>query len=136
MHSHSWRSCKCYSYNYYGFVTRLTSHLPCHLKKVVMLRYVCKYLHVCLKIDEYSTVNKLNQGVLLAINPFTPKISLVILLTVWHITLMMLVQRFCSLINLWSPYLYFSLFSSLVYLTLYWYFKEKFCFGHSWEIRD
>ena len=47
-----------------------------------MLRYVCKYLHVSLKIDEYSTVNKLNQGVLLAINPFTPKISLVILLTV------------------------------------------------------
>ena len=47
-----------------------------------MLRYVCKYLHVCLKIDEYYRVNKLNQGVLLAINPFTPKISLVILLTV------------------------------------------------------
>ena len=29
---------------------------------------------MCLKIDEYYTVNKLNQGVLLALNPFTPKI--------------------------------------------------------------
>ena len=35
-----------------------------------MLRYVCKYLHVSLKIDEYYAVNKLNQGVLLANKPF------------------------------------------------------------------
>ena len=27
---------------------------------------------------------------------------------------------------------YFSIFSSLVYLRLYWYCKEKFCLGHYW----
>ena len=29
----------------------------------------------------------------------------------------------------------FSFFSSLVWLTLYWYCKEKFCLGHSWELK-
>ena len=30
--------------------------------------------------------------------------------------------------------LYFSLFSSPVWLILYGYYKDKFCFGHSWEL--
>ena len=29
------------------------------------------------------------------------------------------------------PNWYFSLFSALIWLILYWYCKEKFCFGHS-----
>ena len=29
----------------------------------------------------------------------------------------------------------FSLFSSLTWLILYWYCKEKFCLGHSWELK-
>ena len=31
---------------------------------------------------------------------------------------------------------YFSLFSSRIWLILYWYCKEKFCLGHSWELKD
>ena len=33
------------------------------------------------------------------------------------------------------PNWYFSLFSSLACLILYWYCKEKFCLGHSWELK-
>ena len=33
------------------------------------------------------------------------------------------------------PKLIFSLFSSLIWLILYWYCKEKFCLGHSWELK-
>ena len=29
----------------------------------------------------------------------------------------------------------FPLFSSLIWLILYWYCKEKFCLGHSWELK-
>ena len=34
-----------------------------------------------------------------------------------------------------TPYWYFSLFSSLIWLILYWYCKEKFCLGHSCELK-
>ena len=70
----------------------------------------------------------------LTLNPFTPKITLAILFTVYHTVLVMLVWRIWYWINLYSLNLYFSLFSSLVCLTLYWYCKEKFCLGHSWEL--
>ena len=33
------------------------------------------------------------------------------------------------------PKLIFSLFSALIWLILYWYCKEKFCLGHSWELK-
>ena len=31
---------------------------------------------------------------------------------------------------------YFSLFSRLDCMILYWYCKEKFSLGHSWELKD
>ena len=71
----------------------------------------------------------------LFINPLTPKISLVILLTVCHTVLVMLVWRIWDWINLKSPNWYFSLFSSLVCLILHWYCREKLCRGHSWELK-
>ena len=52
-------------------------------------------------------------------DPFTPKISLVILLTVCHTVLVMFVWRIWYWINLHSLSFYFSLFSSLVCLILY-----------------
>ena len=33
------------------------------------------------------------------------------------------------------PKLMFFLFSSLIWLLLYGYCKEKFCLGHSWEFK-
>ena len=68
------------------------------------------------------------------VNPLTPKISLVIPLTVCHTVLVMFVWRIWSWINSFSLNLYFSLFSSLVCLILYWYCEEKFYLGHSWEL--
>ena len=47
----------------------------------------------------------------------------------------MLVQRIQYWINSLSSNWYFSLFSSLIWLILYWYCKEKFWFGYSWELR-
>ena len=73
--------------------------------------------------------------VLFPVNPLTPKISLVILFTVCHTVLVILVWRIWYWINLYSLNWYFSLFSSLVCLILYWYCKEKFCLGHSWELK-
>ena len=32
-------------------------------------------------------------------------------------------------------HLHFNSFSSLVWLILYWYHKEKFCLGHLWELK-
>ena len=64
-----------------------------------------------------------------SIKPLTPKISLVILLTVFHTVLVMLVWRIYCWINLYSPNWYCSLFSSFVYLILYLYCMEKFCLG-------
>ena len=57
--------------------------------------------------------------------PFTPKISLVILLTVCNTILLRLVRRILHWRNQLSPNCYFSLFSSLVCLILCRYFKEK-----------
>ena len=34
------------------------------------------------------------------------------------------------------PKLTFSLVSLLICLILYWYCKEKFCLGHSWELKS
>ena len=47
-------------------------------------------------------------------DPFTTKISLVILLTVCHTVLVMFVWRIWYWINLYSLSFYFSLFSSVV----------------------
>ena len=66
-------------------------------------------------------------------NSFTPKISLVILFTICHAILMMLVRRIWHWINYKCPIWSFFLFLSLAWLILYWYFKKKFCLGHSWE---
>ena len=68
------------------------------------------------------------------VNPLTPKISLVILLTICHTVLMTFVWRIWRWINSFSLNLYFSLFSSLVCLILYWYCQEKFYLGHLWEL--
>ena len=68
-------------------------------------------------------------------NPLIPKISLVILLTVCQTILIMLVWRIWYWINLFTSDWYFSLFSSLIWLILRWYCKEKFCLGHSWELK-
>ena len=63
--------------------------------------------------------------------PFNSQINFVILLTVNHTVPVMLVQRIWYRISYSSPNWYFSLFSSLIWLILYWYCKEKFCLGHS-----
>ena len=55
---------------------------------------------------------------------------------VCHTTLMISIQRFWYWINLQPPNLYFYSFSSLVCLIFFWYCKEKFCLGHSWELKD
>ena len=68
------------------------------------------------------------------INPITPKISLVILLTVCGVILVMLVREF-GIGSTFNPLRFFSLFLSLICLILYWYCKEKFCLGHSWELK-
>ena len=68
-------------------------------------------------------------------NLLTPKILSVILLTISHTVLVMLVWRIWYWMSLLSPNWYFSLFSSLVCLILYRYCKEKFCHGHSWELK-
>ena len=62
-------------------------------------------------------------------------IKFVILLTVNNTNLKILVQRIYYWINLLSPNWYFSLFSSLIWLILYWQCKEKFSLGHSWELK-
>ena len=62
------------------------------------------------------------------VNTFAPKILLVILLAVCSQCSENLV-----LDQLTIPNWYFSLFSSLVYLILYWHRKGKFCLDHSKE---
>ena len=73
--------------------------------------------------------------ILLLLNPFTPKISSDILLTICHTILIMLVWRICYWINWKSRNHYSSLFSSLVCFVLHWHFKEKFSLGHSSELK-
>ena len=75
------------------------------------------------------------RGLPVGVNPLTSKISSVILLTVFHTVLVMLVWRIWDRISRQSPNWYFSLFSSLVCLTLYGYCKKKFCLGNSWELK-
>ena len=72
------------------------------------------------------------------LNPFTPKISLAILLTVCHNILIMLVWRIWYWINQLFLNLHFLLFSSLVWLISQYYCKEKFCLKHlgSWRVKD
>ena len=86
-------------------------------------------------IHQKVVTMRLYLHIILHLNPLTPKISLVILLTVCYTVLVMLVWRIWYWINLLSPNWYFSLFSSLVCLILYWYCEEIFCLGHSWELK-
>ena len=65
--------------------------------------------------------------------PFTLKISLVILLTVCHTVLVIWDWRNWERINYWFPTWYFSIFSTLLYLILY--SKEKLCIGQSWLLK-
>ena len=90
-------------------------------------------LLVCLRFLVIFAMRRL--GSVQSFNPFTSKISLVILLTVCHTVLVMLVWRIWFWINLYSLNFYFSLISSLVCLILYWYCTGKFCLGHSWELK-
>ena len=62
---------------------------------------------------------------------FNSQDLLVLLLTVCHIILVLLDRSIWYWINWLSPNRYFSLFSSLVSLILYWYCGEKFCLSHS-----
>ena len=90
---------------------------------------------LCLRNTYIKLTGELNiWGLQSLINPSTPKISLVILLTVCQMILIMLVWRIWYWINLVVPY--FSLFSSLVCMILYRCSKEKFCLGHSLELKD
>ena len=66
-------------------------------------------------------------------DPWTFNISLVILFTVCHTTYVMLGWRIWNWINQLSPNWYFSSFSLLVCLILYWWCKEKFSLGHQWD---
>ena len=70
-----------------------------------------------------------------SLHPLTPKISIEILLTVCHTVLEMLVWRIWSWSNS-SPLIDLQLFLFLLLVCLipYWYCKEKFCLGHSWEL--
>ena len=70
-----------------------------------------------------------------SLNPITPKIILVILLTSAIHFFWCLFGEFWYWIILYSLNLYFSLFSLLFCLILYWYCKEKFCLGHSWGVK-
>ena len=58
-------------------------------------------------------------------NPLTPRSNLKFSIQLVHLVL----DR--PIILNW----YFSLFSSLSWLILYWYCKEKFCLGHSRELK-
>ena len=51
-----------------------------------------------------------------------------------HINFIMLVQKISNRINQSPFYWFFPLLSSHVCLMLFWYCKEKFCLGHSWEL--
>ena len=54
----------------------------------------------------------------------------VILLTICHTILMLSIWRIWYWINSWSLNWYFTLFSSLLCLILYWDCKEKFSLSH------
>ena len=82
-----------------------------------------------------SINQSINQSIKRLCGSFTPKMSSVILPSVCHAILMMLVLGICYWINLQSPSLNFSSFSSLAFLILYCCCKEKFCLGHSWDSR-
>ena len=89
--------------------------------------FLLSFLHLLNKTLQYAShINSKYNFILgllilrlFLINPFTPAISLVILLTVYYTVLWILV----------------SFFLSLVCLILYWYCKEKFWLGHSWELK-
>ena len=71
----------------------------------------------------------------LYINPLTPKISLVILLTVCQTVLVMLVGE-SGIRSTYNPLIDIFIYSH--HLSA-WYcmdvIKEKFCLGHSWELK-
>ena len=71
----------------------------------------------------------------LYINPLTPKMSLVILLTVCQTVLVMLVGE-SGIGSTYNPLIDIFIYSH--HLSA-WYcidiIKEKFCLGHSWELK-
>ena len=71
----------------------------------------------------------------LYINPLTPKMSLVILLTVCQTVLVMLVGE-SGIGSTYNPLIDIFIYSH--HLST-WYcidiIKEKFCLGHSWELK-
>ena len=69
------------------------------------------------------------------LNPFTPEISPLILLTICHKNLYNVNLENLVLDQLKPPYIYFLLFSSLVCLILHWQCQEKFSLGHSWKLK-
>ena len=96
-------------------------------------------IHVCAKTQIWNFSRK-NFNIWRRINPFTPKILLVILLTVCYTILIpgsMSWENFC--IGSTNSHLIdiFQNFSSLVWLILYLWHKEKFCFIHLYHtLRD
>ena len=96
-------------------------------------------IHVCAKTQIWNFSRK-NFNIWRRINPFTPKILLVILLTVCYTILIpgsMSWENFC--IRSTNSHLIdiFQNFSSLVWLILYLWHKEKFCFIHLYHtLRD
>ena len=62
--------------------------------------------------------------------PITPVSSLLLSLFLWA-----KFKNIKNIANSKSSNWYFSLFSSSLCLTSYWYREEKFCPGHSWELK-
>ena len=77
----------------------------------------------------------LSKCVFKSLNPLTPKISLVILLTVCQTILIILQCGEFGIRSISNPIIDIFLFSSLVWMTLYRYSKEKFYLNHSCELK-
>ena len=76
-----------------------------------------------------------HQYVLCILNPFTPKIWMWILLNDFHTFRLVLVLRIWSCTKTVTLSWWFLLFSSPLFLTMYWYCKEKIPVDHSWELK-
>ena len=100
------------------------------LEKKCLRRRICKKNKFCRRISPMLPFQKSNGP------SITPKISLVILLTACQKILIVLAWSF-DIGSISNPiiYWYFSIFSSLVCMILQRYSKEKFCLGHSQELK-
>ena len=100
------------------------------LEKKCLRRRICKKNKFCRRISPMLPFQKSNGP------SITPKISLVILLTACQKILNVLAWSF-DIGSISNPiiYWYFSIFSSLVCMILQRYSKEKFCLGHSQELK-